>query len=62
MCQEIKEARIKAGLTQREMSKLLGIPRRTIEDWDRGIQSPSEWIKNLLVEKLDSIAKEKEAG
>lgn len=62
MCQEIKEARIKAGLTQREMSKLLGIPRRTIEDWDRGIQSPSEWIKNLLVEKLDNIAKEKEAG
>lgn len=62
MGKEIKEARIKAGLTQNEMSKLLGIPRRTIEDWESGRRSPTEWIKNLLVEKLDNIAKEKEAG
>ena len=30
----IKEARIKAGLTQRAMTDLLLIPYRTVQDWE----------------------------
>ena len=56
----IKEARKRAGLTQKQMSELLGIPRRTIEDWDRCINTPPKWVERLLLEKLEQIAKERE--
>ncbi len=55
----ITEARKAAGLTQKAMSELLGIPRRTIEDWDRGISAPAQWVERLVVEKLESYVKEK---
>ena len=41
------------------MSELLGIPRRTIENWDKGISAPAEWVERLVVEKLESYVKEK---
>lgn len=56
---EIKEARQLAGLTQKEMSELFNIPRRTIEDWDREINTPPDWVADLLLEKLRKIQKEK---
>lgn len=52
----IKEARLKAGLSQAEMSELLEIPKRTIEDWDRGVRSCPHWVELLIIEKLESIA------
>lgn len=54
----IKEARIKAGLSQREMSKLLEIPLRTIEDWDRGRYRPFPYVEKLIIEKLQTIKPE----
>ncbi len=57
MC-PIKEARKKAGLTQAKMSDLLEIPKRTIEDWDRGISKPPRWAEKLIIEKLEAIANE----
>ena len=53
---EIKAARNAAGLSQRKMSELLGIPRRTIEDWDAGKCQPSTWVKQLLLAELERIA------
>jgi DNA-binding transcriptional regulator YiaG len=55
----IKEARIAANLTQQQMSDLLGIPKRTIEDWESGTRKPPEYVERLVVEKLNSIAQEK---
>ena len=51
----IKAARKAAGLTQRSMSEKLGIPRRTIEDWDSGKSYPPLWVEALLLEKLGSM-------
>ncbi len=51
----IKSARKAAGLTQKSMSELLGIPRRTIEDWDAGKSYPPAWVEALLLEKLESL-------
>ena len=53
---EIKAARNAAGLSQRKMSELLGIPRRTIEDWDAGKCQPPTWVKQLLLAELERIA------
>lgn len=55
----IKAAREAAGLTQAEMSKLLGIPRRTVESWDMGERKPPAYVEALIVEKLRRIAAEK---
>lgn len=48
----IKEARLAAGLTQQGMSDMLGIPKRTIEDWEGERRIPPEWAKKLVIEKL----------
>ena len=58
--ESIKEARKKAGLSQAKMSELFKIPRRTLEDWDRGIASPPHWAELLIIEKLEAIAKRNE--
>ena len=48
----IKEARIKAGLTQAAMSDMLSIPKRTIEDWERNKSKPPAWAERLIIERL----------
>ena len=49
---EIKAARLKAGLTQQKMSVLLGIPKRTIEEWEGGRRSCPEYTKKLILRDL----------
>lgn len=39
---KIKEARKEAGLTQQQMSDEMGIPKRTIENWERGVRKCPE--------------------
>ena len=61
MCNELKKARENANLTQKAMSELLKIPLRTISDWERGLRTPPEYVKLLIVEKLQDISSEKNA-
>lgn len=49
-----KELRQKHNLTQQQLSDLLSIPKRTIEDWERGIRKPSDWVLNLIEIALES--------
>ncbi len=37
----IKEARIKAGYKQKEVSKITGIPLGTLRRWEQGINEPN---------------------
>lgn len=55
----IKEARLAAGLTQQKMSDIMGIPKRTIENWETGQRTPSEWIERLVVDELERIKENK---
>ena len=56
----IKEARKAVGLTQQGLSNWLNIPRRTIEDWERGVRQCPEWCEKLLVEKILTYNKEQQ--
>lgn len=56
---KLKAARIKAGLTQKEMSELLAIPKRTIGNWETDVRKPPEWAERLVLEKLERIAQER---
>ena len=48
----IKEAREKAGLTQKELSERLGIPMRTISNWESGEREPPDYTKALIIKEL----------
>lgn len=54
----IKEARLKAGLTQVRMSELLEIPKRTIGDWETGTRKPPIYVEKLIIRELERIAEE----
>ena len=54
----IKEARISANLTQKQMSDLFDIPLRTIENWETGKRTPPAYVEKLIVEKLERIRTE----
>ena len=54
--EELKTARKAAKLTQQGMSDLMHIPKRTIEDWERGIMTPPAYLQRFVLNELRSIA------
>lgn len=44
----IRELREHLGLSQRKFAEKYGIPRRTVEDWDRGLGNQDSWAIKLL--------------
>ena len=44
----IVRARLKAGLTQAQFAALLGVSRRTLEQWEQGRRQPSGAAKTLI--------------
>lgn len=40
------------GVSSRRIAQEYGIPRRTIEDWSRGLKRPPLWGEKLLVRDL----------
>ncbi len=51
--------RLETGLSRKDFSENLGIPLRTIEDWEAGRRKPPEYILRLLAYKvkLDMLQK-----
>jgi len=44
----IVRARLKIGLTQAQFAELLGVSKRTLEQWEQGRRQPSGAAKTLL--------------
>ena len=44
----IVRARLKAGLTQVQFAALLGVSRRTLEQWEQGRRKPSRAANTLI--------------
>ena len=44
----VVEARQKAGLSQAEFAKLLGVSLRTLQEWEQGRRQPSGAAQSLL--------------
>lgn len=42
------EIRAILGVSRAEFSRRYGIPIRTLEDWDAGVRTPSDWVLALL--------------
>ncbi len=54
----IKEAREEAGLTQKQVQELIGVPIRTLQNWENGVRVCPQYVENLLIEKLLSLKKD----
>ena len=48
----IKEARERAGLTREELSIWLGIPYRTLQNWETGSRKCPDYVERLIVDKI----------
>lgn len=53
--EKFKAARKAAGLTQQGMEDQMQIPRRTVQDWEKGIMTPPPYVQALVREKLESL-------
>ena len=51
----ILEARKEAGLTQKQVFELIGVPVRTLQNWENGIRICPQYVEDLLIEKLLSL-------
>ena len=55
--EQLKDARKALGLTQQQLADETLIPRRNIEDWERGVSTPPEWSRRLLLAELERMKK-----
>ena len=51
--QLIIEIRKETGLSRKDFSEHLGIPLRTIEDWEAGRRTPPEYIPRLIKYQIE---------
>jgi len=58
MTNKIKEARLKAGLTQKAAAEFLEMPLRTFQDWEYGSNAP-KYVINMAGKKLSTNQKNK---
>ncbi len=53
----IKELREEMGMSRAEFSRVLEIPYRTIEDWEKGLRTPPEYVVRLIEYRLKNEPK-----
>lgn len=56
----LKLARKRSGLSQKELSLLLGVPKRTIENYESGVRVPPDYVMDLLIEQINKMANKNE--
>lgn len=49
----IKEIRERTGLSQRKFCAALGIPTRTLEDWERGVSKCPDYVAALIAYRVE---------
>lgn len=55
--EQFKEARKATGLSQVKLAEEMLIPRRSVENWERGVNEPPEWCQRLLLAELERMKK-----
>lgn len=54
---KIREARQAAGLTREMVCEKIGIPPRTLQDWELGNRKPPDYVERLVIEKSKKLEK-----
>ena len=50
MNHSLKSLRKNLKYSQQEISKLIGIPLNTLQNWEQNVRKPSEWVLNLMMD------------
>ena len=50
---DIQEFIKSSDMTHKQLSERFGIPKRTIEDWSRGVRKCPEYVVNMMIELLE---------
>lgn len=53
--EKLKAAKKAAGLTQQKMADQMLIPKRTIEEWERGNNAPPSYVQRFVLNELESL-------
>ena len=48
----IKQARQIIGVSQSKASKILGLPLKTLQNWEQEVRSCPKWLEEIIVDKL----------
>ena len=48
----VKELRKESGMTQQKFGEYFGIPKRTIQNWEAGVNKCPEYLLGLMEYKL----------
>lgn len=48
-----KDLRQQSGMTQKQFADYFGIPKRTVENWEAGVNQCPEYLLNLIQFRLD---------
>lgn len=51
--ERIKQTRMKYGLTQKQVSDITGVPKRSIENWETGSRRCPDYVTGMIVNILD---------
>ena len=52
--EKFKAARNAAGMTQQGVEDQMQIPRRTVQDWEKGLMTPPPYVQRLVLNELES--------
>lgn len=55
---ELRKWRSMKGLSQRQAADVLGVPKRTLQEWEQGRRSPRGLARFALWEKLKEQARQ----
>lgn len=50
--EELRATRTNAGWSRPKMVERVGVPLRTIEDWESGKRIPPEYVQRLVLDRL----------
>ena len=53
----LKKARAATGMSQQAMADRMQIPKRTIEDWERGKSTPPPYVQRFVLNELEQLKK-----
>lgn len=64
VAEKIRTLRQQTGMNRKDFSEHLGIPLRTMEDWELGRRTPPEYIPRLIAYQLkyEELVKKNEKG
>ena len=52
---KLKQIRLEKNMTQHEFSEFIGVPFRSIQNWETGRRKCPEYVEKLIVDKCTQI-------